>query len=320
MSGGGGGTNSTKQELPEYAQPYAQEILSRGAELSRQPMPQYSGPLVAGLTGGQQSAIGGINGLASKQDPLLAGARSSMTDMTGANPYMTRNRFIGQPTPQNPYATMDNPYLNQQVGKAQGDLVNQYTNATAPQTMAQFRNAGAFGGSAMAQTQDMQNRQLVNGLNDVSATMRGNAYAGTQQAAGQQAALDLQGNIANMQGQQNQNALNSQNHQWGMQNRLMASSMAPALNDAQYSGLLKQLAAGEIEQKANQNQVTADYQKWQQGAYAPYQQLGILSSALSGALGNGAQGVTTTSMSGGAPWMNMGGGAMGLMGAMMSMR
>jgi PBP1b-binding outer membrane lipoprotein LpoB len=57
--------------------------------------------------------------------------------------------------------------------------------------------------------------------------------------------------------------------------------------------------AGTQQQTQDQNQLNANYQQWYNGAYSPYQQLGVLQSALSGALGNGAQGVSTSTQSGG---------------------
>lgn len=316
-SSGGGGSQTTTQELPGYAQPYAQQILDRGAALSNQQMPQYGGQLVADLTGGQQAAINGINNLAGQSNPTLNAANQAVTNVANnaANPYTTQNQYIGQnvQASQNPYATMDNPYLDAQVNKAQTDLVNQYKNGTAAQTMAQFRNSGAFGGSAMQQYQDQQNTNLGNNLTNVEAQLRGNAYANTQAAAGQQAALNTNTNLANQSNNigytQQQNALNSQNYQNAQNNALNAGQVAPGLNAAGYYGYGQQLGAGSVAQNQAQNQLGAQYQQWYNSAYSPYQQLGVLQSALSGALGSGAQGVTTSTQSGGSRLANGIGGA-----------
>jgi len=324
-SGGGGGSQTTTQELPGYAQPYAQQILQRGSDLSNQQLPQYGGQLVAGLTGGQQSAINGINNLAGQSNPTLNSANSAVQGIAGNanNPYQTSNQYIGQnvQASQNPYATMDNPYLDQQVNKAQTDITNQYANGTAAQTLAQFNNAGAFGGSAMQQTQQLQNQGLANDLTNVEAQLRGNAYAGTQQAAGQQAALNTQTNLTNQSNNLNatqaQNALNSQNYQSAQQNALGAAGLAPGLNQANYYGYQQQLGAGQTQQQNDQNQLGAQYQQWYNQAYSPYQQLGILQSALSGALGNGAQGVSTSTQSGGNSLTNLLGGGLALGGGLL---
>lgn len=46
----------------------------------------------------------------------------------------------------NPYAT--NAYTDQMVKQSGQDITNQYQNAVAPNLMAQFNSAGAYGGSA----------------------------------------------------------------------------------------------------------------------------------------------------------------------------
>lgn len=269
---GGGGSQTQTAGLPDWAQPYAKDILSRGSELSKQSMPVQG---VAGLTDIQKQAMGGIQNLGMQQNPMLQSAMGSMQQMQGAPAFSAKN----------PYATMSNPYLDQQVSKAQGDLTSQYTNAVAPQTMAQFRNGGAFGGSAMQQTQDMQNRQLVNGLNDISAGMRGNAYAGTQAAAGQQAALD------------------SQNYQAGQQNKINSASLMPALNESQYSGMMKALQMGGMQQQQNQAGLNQDYQK----QMSPYNQIDWFKNLLTPGV-TGQQ--STTTQSGGNPLTGAMGGAM----------
>jgi hypothetical protein len=177
--------------------------------------------------------------------------------------------------------------------------------------MAQFRNSGAFGGSAMQQYQDTQNQQLGQQLNNVATNLYGNAYNTAAQTAGQQAALNTQTALANQSNNLNytaqNNALNSQNYQAAQSNALNAASLAPGLNQANYYGAGQLMNAGTAQQQAAQNQLGADYQQWYNQAYSPYQQLGVLQSALSGALGSGAQGVTTSSQSGGSAL----GGALG---------
>jgi hypothetical protein len=307
MSSGGGGSQTTTQSLPGYAQPYAQQILQQGATLSQQQMPQYTGQLAAGLTPGQQSGIDSINSMAGQSNPTLNAANSAAQGAisNANNPYQTSNQYIGQnvQASQNPYATMDNPDLDAQVNKAQTDLTNQYAAGTAASTMAQFRNSGAFGGSAQQETQQLNQNQLANALTNVDTQLRGNAYAGTQAAAGQQAALNTSTNLANQTNNlgytQQQNALNSQNYQNAQNNALQGASLAPSLNQAGYYGADQQLQAGQTQQATNQNQLGAQYQQWYNQAYSPYQQLGVLQSALSGALGSGSQGVTQSTQSGG---------------------
>lgn len=328
MSGGtsGGGSQTTTTALPDYAQPAAQSILSQGTALSQQQMPQYTGQLVAGMNGNQNQAIDQVQNLATQGNPALSAANNYVAGAAsnGGNAYAPQsNQYVGQnvQASQNPYATMDNPALDGQINKAQTDLSNQYAAGTGAQTMAQFRNAGAFGGSAQQEATTANNNQLANALTNVDTQMRGNAYANTQAAAGQQAALNTQTGLANQSNNlnytQQNNALNSQNYNTGQSNALSASSLAPNLNQANYYGAGQLMNAGTQQQAQSQNDLNAQYQQWYNQAYSPYQQLGVLQSALSGALGNGAQGVSTSTQSGGSNTAALAGGAAALGGGLL---
>ena len=123
----------------------------------------------------------------------------------------------------------------------------------------------------------------------------------------------------NLNATQAQNSLNSQNYQNAQSNALNAASLAPGLNAANYYGYNQQLNAGNTQQQTDQNQLSADYQKWYNQEYSPYQQLGVLQSALQGALGNGSQGITTSTQSGGSNTAGLLGGGLALGGGLLKM-
>src|ERR1700739_2341861 len=81
-SGGssGGGSSTTTTELPSWAQPYAQNILQRGSDLSNTTVPTYGGQTVAGMNGTKQTGINNVSGAANN-----AGALSNATTNTAAN-------------------------------------------------------------------------------------------------------------------------------------------------------------------------------------------------------------------------------------------
>ena len=312
MSGGGSGA-STTQSLPDWAQPYAQQILQRGSDLSNQALPQYGGQTVADMTPDQVAAMDQIRQQLQGSGTLDA-ANNAVTNLanTGgaapnySNPYASQTTSVGT----NPYMGQ-NPYLDQQVKTAQDQTANAYATGTGAQTMAQFRNAGAFGGSAQQQYTDQQNQQLGNTLAKTATDMYGQDYANTQQLAQQGITLNAQTSLADaarnaqytLGGQQ----LNSQNNQYANSNMLTAAGLAPSLNQAGYYGSNQLLASGGLQQTQAQNQANAAYQQWYNSAMSPYQQLGVLQSALSGAMGAGAQGVTTSNPGSGSAM----GGALG---------
>jgi hypothetical protein len=317
MSGGGSsGTQTTTQELPSWAQPYAQQILQQGSDLSQQAIPQYTGQTVAGLSDAQNQALQMIQQQATTGSSAVDSANTAMTGiLNGSNnaSYTPTTTAVGT----NPYIGQ-NPYLAQQVQTAQGQAAQNYATGTAAQTMAQFRNAGAFGGSAQQQYTDQQNQQLGNTLANISSTMYGNDYANTQNLAQQNIAL------------QNSSAQSdaSRNAQYGLatnqannQSMISAAGLAPSLAQGQYTGAQALLNAGQLQQTQNQNDLTSQYQSWYNNAMQPYQQLGVLQNALSGAMGAGAQGVTTStgSSGSGSGWTSALGGIGAGLGGLLSL-
>lgn len=63
----------------------------------------------------------------------------------------------------NPYAG-NNPYINQLVQDAQGDVTRAYSNSVAPSLMAQFNAAGAYGGTAHQAAMSESQRGLADQL------------------------------------------------------------------------------------------------------------------------------------------------------------
>ncbi|VVE23845.1 hypothetical protein [Pandoraea anhela] len=110
-----GGTTTTKTELPDWAQPYAQQLLQRGADLSNQPVPQYDGQVVAGMNGTQTGAISGLTGAAANQAGTAAAASNIAQQLAGGSAYQTKNPYTGNVTAStaaSAYADpANNPYL-----------------------------------------------------------------------------------------------------------------------------------------------------------------------------------------------------------------
>jgi hypothetical protein len=292
--------------------------MQRGAALSDQAIPQYGGQTIAGLSPEQQQAMQMVQQRATQGSGVIDAATGAVTGMLGnqGNPYaQTNNPYASQTTSvgTNPYMGQ-NPYLAQQVQNAQDATAKNYASGTAAQTMGQFRNAGAFGGSAMQEYQDSQNQQMGQQLGNIATNMYGQDYANTQQLAQQGINLQTSTSLADA-------ARNAQYTQAGQQlgqsawdtaqNRLLTGAgMAQGLGNQGYTDASQLLQMGNMGQAQNQNELNAAYQSWYNQAMQPYQQLGILQNALSGAMGAGAQGVTSTSGGKGSTLGSVGGGAM----------
>ena len=315
--GSSGGSSTTTQELPSWAQPYAQQLLTRSADLSNQTIPQYSGSLVAGLDPSQTQGIAGVGQAAQGSQNLADAASQYYQQMSGGQGYQVSNPFTGNVTAStaaNPFMDpANNPYLQQQVAGANKQITDAYSNVTAPTTLAQFRNAGAFGGSAQDQYTGTQQKQLADSLSANTANMYGQAYntaAGVaQNVAGQQNQVGLANQAVGTTAGQASQQLGSQAYQNNINSILSVMSGAQGAQTAAGTAAGNQITAGGVAQGNQQDQLSALYQQWFNQVNQPYQNLSTLSSGLSGALGSGA-GTSMTQMTPGSP--NTLGTALGL--------
>lgn len=141
-SGGGGGgsapadtTSVQTQDLPDWAKPYAQDVLSKGkavTDVSQNPYQAYGGERVAGFTPLQQQAQTGAAN-------IQTGPAGFQQDVGG---YM-------------------NPYMNQILAPRLAEANRQY-DISGMQANSQATQAGAFGGGrqALMQAENERNRNM----------------------------------------------------------------------------------------------------------------------------------------------------------------
>ena len=112
---------------------------------------------------------------------------------------MAFNFSYGSFTPQsNPYAG-SNPYLQQNIDSALGDVTRAYNMTVKPQQAQSAVRSGSFGNSGLAEMQAEQQRQLAQELGRVSSGMRMQDYAQQQQLAESAADRALQAQQASVQ-------------------------------------------------------------------------------------------------------------------------
>lgn len=174
--GGGGGpstvTQTTTQQLPSYAQPYAEQLMSRGSQLSNKEYTPYTGQRIAGL--GSDT----LNGIA-KTESLAKYGFQGQNDAMNEYQKTVRGDYL------NPAS---NPYLAK-TAEAIGQAFNNTTNS---QNLGLQRTAGAFGNSGLMQKMSGDNATLANSLNQ----LYGNNY--TQERGNQLNAMQLAPNMQNM--------------------------------------------------------------------------------------------------------------------------
>lgn len=302
---------TTTTELPTWAQPYAQQLLQRGSDLSNTTIPTYSGQMVAGMNDTQNAGVANASNNANNASNLSDAASQYYQSLTGGSGYQASNPYTGNVTAAQATSSYtdpsNNPYLAQSVNAANQQITDAYNNVTAPTTLAQFRNGGAFGGSAQDQYTGTQEKQLATALGNNTANMYNSAY---NTAAGIDANLAaVNAGQANNVALNNQsvgtnaglttNAQNSSNYYQNINSILSALGGATQASSNAGTQAGNQLTAGGTSQQNSQDQLNALYQQWYNQVNQPYQQLSTLSSALSGALGSGV-GTSMSSTSAGS--------------------
>lgn len=252
---GGGGSSAPAQttqtsDLPDWAKPYAQDVLAKGSALTTGAQYQpYTGERTAQFTplqqqsyntaGGMQTApqFGTATGLAAQagQQALNAGA--------GFDPYQSSMLYAQAPGGVQQVGTQSftqpgaagsymSPYMQEVVGIQQRDA-SRASDIMRNQQQAQAVQQGAFGGSRSAIVEAERQKNLATQLGDIQATGSQAAYQqamqqfnAEQQArlaaqqSNQQAGLTLgqqglQAQMANQQAYQNAQQLAEQSRQYG---------------------------------------------------------------------------------------------------------
>lgn len=81
---------------------------------------------------------------------------------------------------QNPFLGQNNPYLQNVVDSAQGDMVRNYNLTAQPAFNAAMVKSGSFGNAGVQQMNENGQRNLQQSLGDVSSKMRFNDFQGQQ--------------------------------------------------------------------------------------------------------------------------------------------
>jgi hypothetical protein len=167
-SGGGGGPSSTTQttttQLPAYAQPYAQDLLKKGAALSEQPYTPYTGQRLAEMSPEQQLGLTMTGNRAINGSPLNTGAQAGLLSTINGD-YL-------------------NPANNPGFQQTLDDLTNKYARGTAASRDASAAMSRNFGGSAYQEMKGVDNRAFADSLNKTAGDMYGVERNNQMQAYG----------------------------------------------------------------------------------------------------------------------------------------
>lgn len=160
--------------LSSWAGPYVTEMLGRGQALADQPYTAYEGPLTAGQSSLQDTALAGLAGLSA---PTSMGAYTPQS-FTGAGyaaptAQQAASGQMGAYTPAsgNTVQQYMTPYL-QGALQPQYDAANRQSQIAQQAMQSQYGRAGAYGGGRQA----VAGAELDRGLLDRMAGITGTGY------------------------------------------------------------------------------------------------------------------------------------------------
>jgi len=269
-SGGGGGgqpanttsQQTTTQDLPEWAKPYAQDVLSKGkaiTDVGQNPYQPYGGERIQGFTDLQNQSFQNAQNMNVAPQIGQGTAAAVGAGLGGANVAGQANQYGFQ----NQVGGYMNPYMNQILAPQLAEANRQYDiGATKQQSAA--TQAGAFGGSREAIMAAENERNRNTGLNQIYGQGLNTAFTNAQNQYNQNLQNQLQGygllgNAANSLGQLGQT-------QYGQQ-------MGISQLQNQYGG--QQQAQG-------QRALDTAYQDFLTQKNYPYQQLSYMANLVRG--------------------------------------
>src|SRR5215472_2710036 len=257
MSSGGQQTSTTNQnqisqvQLPPWVNQAAQQNYAFAQNAASQPLQQYQGQLVADVgpqmqQAWQLAANSGGAGAPQYQESEAGFLGNLGAAAPSASSYI--NNYMNPYTQSVINTTL--PLMQQQAAQQQSALG---ANAT---------QANAFGGSRQGVAQGVLGAQNALNMGQMAAGLNQQNYGQALQAA--------QGDVQAQLGQEN-----------------IAGQAAQGLGTLGQQAQLNQIrqfteeqTAGALEQQQAQNQINAQIGQFQQAWQSPYQQLGVLQSAL----------------------------------------
>jgi hypothetical protein len=274
-----GPTQTTVQNtnIPEYAQPYVENMLNAAqAQIYNKdmtgfnPYQAYSGMNEQDLKNAQQ-AVAGFSPLqqqaqssaANLQMPGQYGAATGAAGLGTGQALTAGDRYSSMATNPSAMGAYMNPYLNAALQPQLAEIGRQY-DITGTQEMGNATRAGAFGGNREALMAAENQRNKNTAMNQAIGQGYNQAFQQAQQAQQFGANLGLQGAQAGIQGA-------------GQLANIGGQQLA-----AQQGIIGTQAQQGALQQQNQQNVINQGIQNYATAQQYPYLQLGTLNSMLRG--------------------------------------
>jgi general stress protein YciG len=287
-AGGGDGGQPSQQtqttELPEWARPYAKDVLAKGqalTDINKNPYQVYGGERIAGFQPMQQQAF---ETAANMQPSAQLGLGTGLAGAAGLGALGTNyqaGRFSGGQFGNRQAAQYMSPYIEEamQPQLREAERASQIQGA---QQQAQAVGAGAFGGSRDALMRAERERNLGMLQGDIRAKGYQTAYEQAANQYNQDMARRLQAQQLGEQSRQYGAGLGMQ----GLQTALQSAGQLGQLGQTEYgqkmgiTGLQSQFGAQQ--QAQAQRPLDMAYQDFLNQQNYPYKQLGFMSDMIRG--------------------------------------
>lgn len=285
MSGGTNSTSST-QSMPSWAEPYAQSYLQNSANVASTPYQPFQGQQQAGLNQQQYGAFDAIQNRAMQGDPTIsAGAGFLQSTLSGGQAQGATQNPYGQVKEQTNAYAGSNPYLQQSIDSALGDVNRNYNLTVAPQMDRLAAQSGSFGNSGVQQMTGEAGRQYTQQIGQMANSMRMQDYTQQQQLGESAANRNLQAQQFNAGMGQDWASRNDAMTNNSQARQLQAAQLAPTYGNAAYQDASQLLNVGDRLQAQNQGDLTNQYNQYLDARNYNQNQLGIMGRALGGNYG-----------------------------------
>lgn len=276
MGKGGGGTNTVVQNSSPPANVMAayDTVMNQAQGVASQPLQQYQGPLVAGFTPDQQTAMGTINNSQGIASPYLNQAQQ----------YIQNSAAPITPQSFNPQAIAqyENPYQNDVINSSLA-LMNQQDAQQQQGLVGNAISSGAWGGDRASVAQGI--------LGGQQALARNSTIAGLNSQNYQQALAEF-----NNQQQTGLNAA-ATNASLNAQAGYGEANLGTTAQNSALTGASAQLQSGALQQQLAQENLNVPYENYLQAQSYPYQSTQFLANIAEGIGGASGGSSSTTSPS-----------------------
>jgi len=264
-------TSTSQTTIPEYAKPYAEEMLGKAKAITESPYQTYGGQRMAASTPEQQAARQSVAGM---EQPGQFAAGTGLAAAGGLGALGAGQQYMAMATDPGAQQAFMSPYMQNVVDLQKQEAIRDAQKGMLAQNLGAARQ-GTYGGARQLLAGTERERNLQQNLANIQATGAQKAY--------EDAVRGMQfGTTAGIHGAQAATQAGATLGQLGIGQQQAGIDLAKA-----------QEAFGAMGQAEQQKALDLQYQDFLQQQQYPYKQLGFMSDILRGSANLAATGGKT---------------------------